>query len=161
MRSPTLAVALLGMLLAATPLALAQSETNETTTDEGQQAWVDDCPPDMMCAFGADESSDENATAPRDCGGEVCAYDESEKPAPSGECMDGSACRPEDCEYCRTLDGTDAPAQDETTQGPVSSHTDTQTQAEGNRSVPGASLVAALGVLGLAALAVNILPRRR
>lgn len=91
-------LALLGLLLVAPP-ALAQDE--KPPTNESQDAWVKDCPPDMMCAYGGgaeevDCSTAENGTreecqsscddcrvisAPADsptyngsCDGEVCAY---------------------------------------------------------------------------------------
>lgn len=76
MRNQLLMLTLATLTLA--PLALAQ-ETNGTRPDDA--AWVDDCPPDMMCAAGADE--------PHAYGPEGCI--ECSGPAPAGEtCMDGA-----------------------------------------------------------------------
>lgn len=121
----TLLIALLA--LAALPLAAAQDAPDQpTSNDESQDAWVKDCPPDMMCAYGTGDGADENATYKGDCGAEVCAYDDAgERPNPYGpdgciECsgpapdqgstcmdgqQDGEACR-DDVQY---LDGRGPP----------------------------------------------------
>lgn len=105
----TLLIALTLALLA-TPLALAQenAEKNETPDRPDDAAWVEDCPPDMMCAAGSEDPqpygdegciecsgpvdgpSDENATYDGNCGGEVCAYDGEERPQQLGPdgCID-------------------------------------------------------------------------
>lgn len=127
--------ALLALAALLAPLAAAQEEqppkeepSDPTTTDP---AWTEDCPPDMMCAYGGGEGSrdDGNATY-GDCGAEVCAYDGGD-PQPYGpdgciECStppkdDGATCMdgagegetcdddvqyldgrgPADCENCR------------------------------------------------------------
>ena len=121
--------------MAALPLAAAQDPDAPTNSDGSQDAWVKDCPPDMMCAYG--EGGDENATYKGDCGAEVCATQERPNPyGPEGciecsgpapdqgaSCMDGAEaevnCRddvqyldgrgPADCENCRG--GEAAPAE--------------------------------------------------
>lgn len=109
----TLPLALLAAMLAAAPLALAQ-ESNETKPDEqppadGGNAWAEDCPPDMMCAFGggsanetekAGEPSDDGRvykdgdkpTYDGDCGAEVCAYGDEDCIECSGPVDSGSSC---------------------------------------------------------------------
>ena len=115
----------LAMLMTAAPIAAAQ-EGNETPSDGGD-AWVKECPPDMMCAYGGGSApacdagnetcddgrvhKDERPTYSGDCGGEVCAYGgedciECSGPADGGSsCMDGAqeneTCR-DDVQY---LDG--------------------------------------------------------
>ena len=96
-------MALLGLLLALAPTALAQ-EGEEKPSDDARPddaAWVEDCPPDMMCAAGAE---DENATY-GDCGAEVCAYGgedciECSGPSDSGGAEPGQALGPDDCIDC-------------------------------------------------------------
>lgn len=123
----TLLIALLA--LAALPLAAAQDAPDRpTNSDEGSQdAWVKDCPPDMMCAYGG--GGDENATYKGDCGAEVCATDapdgsgdrpvsygpdgciECSGPAPDqgSTCMDGAQ-EGEDCrDDVQYLDGRGPP----------------------------------------------------
>ncbi|HET6398687.1 MAG TPA: hypothetical protein VFH47_03955 [Candidatus Thermoplasmatota archaeon] len=116
--NPLIPLALAGLLLTFAPAASAE-ETTEPACPEGyvatpegcsRQAWVDDCPEDMMCAAGApgehaNETSDpDRPTYSGDCGGEVCAYDEPGRFGPddcidcmkpigngtSGTCMDGA-----------------------------------------------------------------------
>jgi hypothetical protein len=121
----TLLIALLA--LAALPLAAAQDAPDQPTSNDGSQdAWVKDCPPEMMCAYGTGDGADENATYKGDCGAEVCAYDDAGErpnqygpdgciecsgPAPDqgSTCMDGQqegeAC-PDDVQY---LDGRGPP----------------------------------------------------
>ena len=116
-----LPLALLAAALAALPLAAAQ-EGNETdgSADPDDKAWVEDCPPDMMCAYsggGAEEprkdgepaddgrvyKGEDRPTYDGDCGGEVCAYGdpdciECSGPVDSGStCMDGA----QENETCR------------------------------------------------------------
>lgn len=118
----TLLIALTLALLA-TPLALAQENTekNETETSDrpDDAAWVEDCPPDMMCAAGADDPqaygdegciecsgpvdgpSDENATddgeeRPQQLGPDGCI--DCMGPVDNGStCMDGE----QENETCR------------------------------------------------------------
>lgn len=86
-------LALLALLALASPLAAAQDATDEKKEDGPARpedaAWVEDCPPDMMCAYAGESAEGENATY-GDCGGEVCASDAGE-PVPHG---------PEDCIEC-------------------------------------------------------------
>ena len=121
---PTLA--LLGLTLALLPAALAQAEDPARPDDA---AWVEDCPPDMMCAASANETAGEEPTH-GDCGAEVCAYD---SPGALG---------PSDCIECM--------------QPPVDAEAEAAEAAPRN-TVPGASLAAAVGILGVAALAVAML----
>lgn len=114
-------------ILSATILALAimvalpMAAAEENPEDPEDKAWVDDCPPDQMCAFGGaeeepqsygdegciecsgpvDEGGDE-PTYSGDCGGEVCAYDEPVEDSPETR-------GPEDCEYCRGGNDTAEP----------------------------------------------------
>lgn len=94
----TLIAAMLAMMTLLTPLALAQGETNETRdapADEGEQAWVDDCPPDMMCAYDTpQEYGDEDCI---ECSGPV---DDGAEP--------GQSLGPEDCIDCMQAPRDDA-----------------------------------------------------
>jgi hypothetical protein len=102
----------------------------QVETPEGcsQQAWVDDCPPDHLCAAGVEDpghdagSRDDGPTAPQDCGGDVCAYDSPGSYGPDGcidctqapplhTCMDG-ADPGEDCDDdVQYIGGPGQPAQ--------------------------------------------------
>jgi hypothetical protein len=177
----TLPWALLGLL---TLVPAAMAEDAKPTCPDGsepgpdgcaQNAWVEDCPPDMMCAYGdgADgNAADGNATdGPTygDCGGEVCAYDDPARPisygpddcidcsgpVDGGTCMDGSAT---DCDDVQYLDGR------EPARGPSDGscphcrgeESDLDTAGESRE----ASGVAAATLLGIAAL-VGVVLRRR
>lgn len=73
-------------LLSIAGIASAEEKANESnTTRPDDAAWVEDCPPDHMCAFGAEE----NESEPIAYGNESCI-----------ECS-GPARGPEDCENCR------------------------------------------------------------
>lgn len=108
MTRTALPLALLALLLALLPSAVA---------DEGARpddaAWVEDCPPDMMCAAGGED-------APGALGPEGCI-----------DCMAPPADAPE--------------AQDD---------------EAGARDVAAPSLLAAVGIVGVAALATTMLGRR-
>src|SRR5688572_20984435 len=83
-------LAFLGLVLSLAPAALAGDESacpdGTTPTPEGcsQQAWVEDCPPDMLCAAGGPDADPANGNVTEgnatdeptfgDCGAEVCAY---------------------------------------------------------------------------------------
>lgn len=169
-------LALVAAFLAAAPLVSAQ-ETKEEEPADGGNAWVDDCPPDMMCAFQSNESGDapkdDRPTYDGDCGGEVCAYDGGERPrddatplgpdgciecsqGPSrggdGTCMDGrdegERCGGADCEYCRTLDGGGSGDAE-----PVSTEADQADEAK--NAVPGVALGALVASAGLLALVLR------
>jgi hypothetical protein len=96
-------LALVAMLTFA-PAASAQDEKpdqptcadGQTPESDGcsQQAWVDDCPPDMMCAAGGADNGTEEPTY-GDCGGEVCAYG-------NGTGNHTGALGPDDCIDCMT-----------------------------------------------------------
>ena len=137
------------LALALAPVAAAQ-ETNETKPEAPDDAaWVDDCPPDMMCAAGA-EPNQYGSDGCIDCSGPVRG------PA------DGS------CEYCRgnenpstCMDGADA---NETCDpdvqyfgDPINSHAPAEAQSETTNAVPGASF--ALVALAVA-LAIFVVARR-
>ena len=140
------ALALLGLLLLSAPLALAQKDDDASgeAARPDDAAWVDDCPPDMMCAMrGADDKAGDEAadgsadgdkpTYDGDCGGEVCAYQG--EPGTLG---------PDGCIDCM--------------QPPAGSGQDAQA-AESNE-VPGPSLAALGGILAVAAIALGIARRR-
>lgn len=91
----TATVAFAALLLVALPAAFAQDEGNQTTENP---AWVQDCPPDMMCAASEGNATDNtNDTKPHvDCPpGETCtdkAAGGARSPqgnATSDNCMDG------------------------------------------------------------------------
>jgi hypothetical protein len=87
-----LPLAAFGLLMLA-PLVAAES------TEEAPPAWVDDCPPEHMCAFGGDpnEPRDDatgNGYEPGpDCDAPECVYK-------GGDCEDCEviACMPPDCD---------------------------------------------------------------
>lgn len=155
----TLALALLGLLTLA-PAALADGTEEKPACPEGyvespegcsRQAWVDDCPPDMMCAMGngtagPDEPVQYGPDGCIDCSG----------PIHSHTCMDGAqegeACR-DDVQY---LDGGAEPVR-----GPMDGSCENcrgeQALSQGTRDAPG---LGAAAVLGLAALAVAFARRR-
>lgn len=126
MTRTALPLALLGLTLAFLPAALAQ-EDNATRPDDA--AWVDDCPPDMMCAAGSDDGTP-SVPCPE---GETCA----DKAAAGGNPYGAPGCI--ECS------------------GPVDAP---QTQSDATDEVPAPSLLAALGIVGVAALAVSLLGRR-
>lgn len=55
------ALALLASAVTLAPTAAAEKST-DNSTDEGENAWVEDCPPDMMCAFGGSVEEDANTS---------------------------------------------------------------------------------------------------
>lgn len=63
----------LTLALLATPLALAQENTekNETSDRPDDAAWVDDCPPDMMCAAGSEDPQPYGDEGCIECSGPV------------------------------------------------------------------------------------------
>lgn len=105
----------LALLMTAAPMAAAQEDPEPP--QDGGDAWVKDCPPDMMCAYGGgeapacdagnetcddgrvykgDDPGDDQPTYDGDCGGEVCAYGDEDCIECSGPvdeggstCMDG------------------------------------------------------------------------
>lgn len=83
---------MLALAVATVPTALAEEPKEDAAApEEGEQAWVDDCPPDHMCAYsepGENETYEEPTEGP-DCGDVECAYDEA--PQEYGE---------EDCIHC-------------------------------------------------------------
>lgn len=65
-------VALFAILLMLAPLAAAETDSGNTTEGSSERpddaAWVEDCPPDMMCAAsGSGDGSTENVTRGEDC----------------------------------------------------------------------------------------------
>lgn len=126
--------ALLGLMLV--PAALAQ-DADETPGRPDDAAWVEDCPPDMMCAAGGVEETNESAdkdapTYDGTCDGEVCMYKD-EQPRDFG---------PEGCIDCM------APAPAETA-----------ADADAENKVPAPAVALSLAALGLAA--VLLVARRR
>lgn len=185
-----LPLALLAAMLAAAPPALAQ-ESNETKNDEQQEqpadggnAWVEDCPPDRMCAFGGGaeepDPAGERPTYDGNCGAEVCAYGnesciECSGPRDGGStCMDGAqeneTCRddvqylggepnrgPADgsCESCRGGSaGEAAPAEAEPIRAPADADAEASSAGADNE-VPGLALAGTLGALAVVGLALR------
>lgn len=170
---------LLLALLTTAPLALAQESKEEPTANETRPddaAWVEDCPPDMMCA--ATTSEEEPARGPEDGSCENCRGEDAEPvlsygndtciecsgPAPdqpSGTCMDGAdaneSCR-DDVQYFGN--GPDSAPYES---GPINSHApaggEQVTASEETKAVPAPAL--AVGILAFAAAALLALPRRR
>lgn len=119
---------MIAMLLFAAPMALAQEDPNTPTNDSDPEdkAWVDDCPPDHMCAFDAGEepaTESDEPTYDGNCGGaeptgeartnessssEVCGYDESHSLGPEG-CIECSLPPTQDGEedYVKAPEGSE------------------------------------------------------
>lgn len=163
-------LALVAMVLMIAPAALAEDAPDATCPEgyvespEGcsQQAWVDDCPPDMMCAMADPEDTQGGDGLPADreeptfgdCGGEVCAYDQSHNPAYG----------PEDCIHCTPgptcMDGTATDCDDDVqyiggpSRGPTDGSCDNcrgeEVLADGTRDAPGFGAAALLGIAALA-----------
>lgn len=148
-------LALLSLFVLASPLAVAQDAEEKPQSDPERPddaAWSD-CPPDMMCAYDADE--------PRPYGNESCI--ECSSPPPSN-CMDGAqegeVCDgdvtyldgrgPTDCENCRG----DAGEQD-----PITSHApadgDVTAESADKNAVPFAQLALVIAALAGAVLLVR------
>lgn len=174
----SLALATMMTLLLAAPHAVAQDAKEENPEDPDNKAWVDDCPPDMMCAMnGSDEP-----THSGDCGGEVCAYGDGEciecskgleEPVSDdgSTCMDGEqegeSCRddvqymappsrgPADgsCENCRGDAGAPEPDSGESTAAPVKA--DAEVESVSQKSVPAVGVGALLAALGVAGVALR------
>ena len=167
MRTMMLAPVAMTMLvlgLAAIPLSSAEETTcpeGQVETPEGcsQQAWTDDCPPDMLCASSHSNTTDEPVAYGNDscieCSGPIEFGNES--------CIDCSGLPPETC-----MDGADANEtcdpdvyyMDDPTRGPEDGSCefcrgdeaeDDTLGAESRRDTPG--LAAASVLIGLAALA--------
>lgn len=127
-------------LLAFAPLAMAvDNDTTDASDRPDDAAWVEDCPPDMMCAYGSEDCI-ECTRGPADGSCENCRGDN----VTDGTCMDGAdageACDP-DVQY---LDGRAGPPESD----PRANDT--------VREVPGAGF--ALVVAGLA-LAIFLVAR--
>jgi len=156
-------------LLAAAPVALAQQASDNSTRPD-DAAWVEDCPPDMLCAAGAPEEG--NATAeptrgPADGSCENCRGDANETPilygsdgciecsgpAPTGgdTCMDGAS-PAEQCDPDVQYLGGSPPATD-------SSHAPVVESDGGDEKAVPAPAVAVL-IVG-AGVAMVLLGRRR
>jgi hypothetical protein len=182
------AMTMLVMGLAGVPLATAQDADcpeGQTDTPEGcsEQAWTEDCPPDMMCAAGeagGGNASGEVEPAP-DCGGEVCAYDTPQQygnesciecsgpndpqqfgnesciecmPGPVDSCMDGAS-EGEDCD-------DDVQYMDDPTRGPSDGSCEfcrgDEAHEEGDVTITGSGkdapgMAAASALIGLAVIA--------
>lgn len=166
------------LALALAPVAAAQ-ETNETKPERPDDAaWVDDCPPDMMCAATTAEPT--KAPGNESCAEEGCVYKGEPNQYGSDGCIDcsGPVRGPADgsCDYCRgdtagnesadtCMDGQQGnetcdpnvvyfgggPAD---SGGPISSHSDA---TDAKSTVPGATF----GLVVLAvALAIFVVARR-
>lgn len=166
MRTLVLTAAFL-MMLVPTALAGEDDETPTRPPDASADAsspsqaagddaaWVEDCPPDTMCAAGAEEPT----RGPEDGSCEACRADdtpipygpgdciECSGPAPGDTCMDGAgegeACD-EDVQYIG------APQADPT---PIGAQQDqaAEVEAEDSKTVPGLAIA---GILFVAAIAV-------
>lgn len=183
----SLALIALAALLAVASVAAAQ-ESNETKTEEqseprdGGNAWTEDCPPDMMCAYGGSseeptEPKEDNATTrgPADCeycrGGDAPTSNESDVQDGGNawveDCPEGMMCAadsgsepipygPEGCIECSAPPTDDA----NTEADPVNTAADdkaAETDAT-QKSVPGLGILAVAGAF--AAVAVLALVRR-
>lgn len=96
MVAKTFGLAMLAALAMTAPLAAAQDDvkTNESDTRPDDAAWTEDCPPDMMCAFGGTE---DNPCI--ECSGPV---DDG-----ASEPKDDEYVRDPSCEYCRGAEAND------------------------------------------------------
>ena len=126
MRSNLLALAAMTLMLV--PAAAAQEDAKTcpdgyVDSPEGcsRQAWVDDCPPDMLCAAGADEPVQYGNESCIECSGiadpEPIHYGDDGCIDCSGVTDDAPDGRgPVDCEFCRGEDleasGADAARKD-------------------------------------------------
>jgi len=179
-------LAAVAALLMLAPLVAADGEkSNETTSDEGRQAWVDDCPEDMMCAMGGQpeeqpedgvtrgpegceycRGGSDEPTYDGNCGGEVCAYGADDPDAPDSNegggpvgsgstCMDGE----QEGEVCRDdvqyLDGREPSSSDPMYESAPATGDNAD---DARRTVPGFGLGAAVAALGALAL---VAARRR
>lgn len=155
-----LPLAFLAMLFAAAPPAAAQDaneseKTNETPRDGGN-AWVEDCPPDRMCAFGggaADSRGGYDCSTPENETREECYVDPG---APQGECMDGSRCDMSDCPDCRTLTGDDTAGEADPIRAPVEgAEGEAGVTSADDNEVPGFAVAGVLVTLGLLGVALR------
>lgn len=151
------ALALLGLLMLA---PAASAGTEEPACPDGaepkdgacpdqtpDQAWVDDCPPDMMCAMGNGTAGHDEPVAYGpdgciDCSGPVESH--------AGSCMDGTAadCR-DDVQY---LDGGAEPVR-----GPVDGSCETCRGDAAEGADGAAASVQSAGLLPVAVLAIAVL----
>lgn len=149
MTANVVGLAFLAALVMLAPLAAAEADSGNTTTSDrpDDAAWVEDCPPDMMCAYSdtPHEGDDKNITRDPDC--EYCRFG------------------PDDCIDCT---GMPVPADDNTTWGtdcppgvycmydgaPDDADGDLETTGVESEesSALGVVAVAAVGILGLAFL---------
>lgn len=162
MRTLLTLIATLALLLA--PSALAQENESADGVEEGEQAWVDDCPPDMMCAMeqpaeeepAKEELGNETYDEPTysgDCGGEVCAYEGAPGSMGPEDCIECTQAPvdPQDDDYVKAPEGSEG--------GITSAPEDAESQSESAKTVPAPAL--ALGILALAGAAVLGLVARR
>lgn len=158
----TLALLTLALLTAA-PLAFAQEEPatdkNETRPDDA--AWVEDCPPDMMCAAdaGDEPSGDEPTRGPADGSCENCRGDEEPVLYGNDGCIDCSG--PINSHSNATcMDGADpGEACDPDVQYLGGPQPETTADETTRNAVPAPAVAAA--ILALAGAAALVLPRRR
>lgn len=154
----TLLIALLA--LTALPLAAAQDAPDQPTSDDGSQdAWVKDCPPDMMCAYGSEEGNETPAGTgdrePIPYGPEGCIECSGPAPDQGSTCMDGQqegeTCRddvqyldgrgPPLCENCRGEEAEPISAED--------------SASEAKNEVPLPAVLVAIAALAAAVLVVR------
>lgn len=140
------------------PVAVASDDSTNQTPDD--HAWVEDCPPDMLCA-----ASEGNATAPHtecpdgasDCMPTKAPGGPRPTNATSDNCMDGQqageSCDPDVYYLGGHSGGAPTPVP------PTNDSADVASQDA--RAVPAPSVVVALGIVAAAALAVAVLSGRR
>jgi len=174
----TLPLAILGLLMLA-PAALANGTDEKPVCPDGQvdtpegcsqQAWVDDCPPDMMCAMGAppegNATEEPAAEEPVQYGPDGCA--ECSGPISShaspgdgpATCMDGA----DDGEVCRddVLYFGGGPADNGPVRGPEDGSCENCRGDAADEGAPASKDAAGIGItaaLGLAALVAAVVRR--
>ncbi|HVM44844.1 MAG TPA: hypothetical protein VM582_02820 [Candidatus Thermoplasmatota archaeon] len=131
---------LIALLLALAPAALAQEEEKGDPARPDDAAWVEDCPPDMACAFG-DTVEDEPSRGPSDGSCDTCRGPTGELPA-EGTCMDGADAG-EVCDDDVQYVG-----------GPPARTGGEPADAQPTREVPAAGVALAVAALGLAIVAL-------
>ena len=153
-----IAALLAAAFLASAPFAAAEEESekpDETEPEDGGNAWVEDCPEDMMCAFGGGSSG---MTVPEDegdgtCDADACSHagapDEPVSSDDGATCMDGSAT---DCDDGRQYFGGDADGR-EPGAPDAESHAGRSDGDDAAKAVPALGLSALLAALGVGAVA--------
>lgn len=170
----------LTLALLAAPLAAAQEDTTDPARPD-DAAWVEDCPPDHMCAAN-DGDSDTKRPDDGGCEAEGCVYKgDSDEPIPfgpegciecsgpapsggSGTCMDGAdageECQP-DVQYLGGPTRGPSDGSCENCRGPTASDDggEVTIASAGAANAPAPAIAA--GIVFLAAVAMLALPGKR